>query len=277
MARHNEVKLYGYVSDEPKVIVDEYGNIVSAKVHLAVIKNQRNDHLNELYTVFYDWPMVVAHKSLIAQKISLLHLYDIVELQGVLVTQKCIKFSYCPVCGSKNEIDGISEYVYPIFLEKRNTRSLTQKQAAHEIERNRPISNNISILGNLCNEPNYYVNQKKGVETTTFQMGSERQVIPKTDDPEIRSDYPHIRAYGKEAAKAYLSLRTGSSILIEGYLHSRNFLRKSTCSEPSCGNEYQWQDTITEVIPYTIQNLANYTNLKEADPEKLERYIEVHG
>lgn len=42
MARHNKVKLYGYVSDEPKVIVDEYGNVVSAKVHLAVIKNQLN-------------------------------------------------------------------------------------------------------------------------------------------------------------------------------------------------------------------------------------------
>lgn len=277
MARHNDVRLYGCVADNPIVISDDNGNVVSARVHLAVIKNQRNDNFNDPESILYDWPMINSYEPVMAQKIAKLNLYDVVELQGVLVTQKCVKITYCSFCGAKNETEGVSEYVYPLFLEKRNTESLTQKQAVQEIVKNQPISNNISIVGNLCNDPNYYISQEKKVETTTFQMGSERQMFLKFDDPEIRSDYPHIRAYGKEAAKAYLSLRTGSSILIEGYLHSRTFLRKSTCCEPSCKNEYQWEDTITEVIPYTIQNLANYINPKDADPAKIKYIEEARG
>lgn len=277
MARHNDVRLYGCVADNPIVISDDDGNVVSARVHLAVIKNQRNDNFNDPESILYDWPMINSYEPVMAQKIAKLNLYDVVELQGVLVTQKCVKITYCSFCGAKNETEGVSEYVYPLFLEKRNTESLTQKQAVQEIVKNQPISNNISIVGNLCNDPNYYISQEKKVETTTFQIGSERQMFLKFDDPEIRSDYPHIRAYGKEAAKAYISLYTGSSILIEGYLHSRTFLRKSTCCEPSCKNEYQWEDTITEVIPYTIQNLSNYTNPKDADPAKLKYIEEARG
>ena len=277
MARHNDVRLYGCVADNPIVISDDDGNIVSARVHLAVIKNQRNDNLNDPETILYDWPMINSYEPVMAQKIAKLVLYDVVELQGVLVTQQCSKITYCKFCGAKNETKGVSEYVYPLFLEKRNENPLTQKQAVQEIVKNQPISNNISIIGNLCIDPNYYINPEQHVETTTFQVGSERQVFLNFDDPEIRSDYPHIRAYGKEAAKAYLSLRKGSSILIEGYLHSRTFLRKSVCCEPSCKKEYPWEDTITEVIPYTIQNLANYTNPKDADPEKLKLVQDARG
>jgi single-stranded DNA-binding protein len=267
MARHNDVRLFGCVADTPFVVQDDSGNILSARVHLAVVKNDRNDHLNDIESLKYDWPLINSYDADMARQISKLKLYDVVEIQGVLVTQNCKKITYCKNCGTKNEVQGTIEYVYPVFLIKRNAEDLTKKQALQMVIENRPISNNISITGNLCNDPTYFKDPGMHVETGTYQIGCERNLFLKFDDPAVKSDFPFVRTYGKDAEKDFYCLHKKSSVLVEGYLHTRKFQRKSTCQDPSCQKEYEWDDTVTEIISYNTQYCANYTDPNTIDIE----------
>lgn len=275
MARHNDVRLYGMVCDYPETYEND-GTILYSRVHLAVVRSERDDHINDKETISYDWPVINSYEPDMARKISKLQPYDIVEVQGVFVTQKCYKVAVCSKCGKMNEIKGVFEYVYPNFLMKRNLSPFTKDQAKQALLENREISNNISIIGNLCGEPNYYKNKEKRIETGSMQIGADRNLFLKFDDPSVHSDYPFIRSYGKDAEKNYYCLHKGSGVLIEGYIHTRTFERKSKCQAEACGEEFEWPDTMTEIIPYTTQYLTNYTdpsNIDEVKKQKMEEKL----
>lgn len=86
----------------------------------------------------------------------------------------------------------------------------------------------------------------------------------KEDNPDNRTDFPTVRSYGKTAYMDHLCLQTGSLILVDGFLHSRSFLRKSICSVAECHSEFEWEDNTIEIIPYANEYLASYLDPEEA-------------
>ncbi len=257
MARHNDVRLYGCVADYPRVTKDDRtGEYTRAAFHITVIRSDRPSENTEDEEMT-DWPLVITKNPEFCAVIATLKKYDIVEIQGVLTTSRQTKFSCCSTCGAVNKVEGNLFYVYPMFIKKRNDKTqLTEKQAIQLLKENRRISNNVTLVGNLCNAPQYY--HKGQIQYSAYQIAVNRKLFLKDDNPSVKADYPIIRSYGEQAVQDELCLRAGSSVLTEGYLHTRNFQRKAICTSPSCGKEFEWSDNIIEVIPYSVDYCANY-------------------
>lgn len=91
---------------------------------------------------------------------------------------------------------------------------------------------------------------------------------------EIKTDFPIVRSYGKAARQDQLCIHKGSLVLIDGFLHSREFDRKTVCG--ACSSEYMWKDNILEIVPYATEYLANYTDPETAEAER-EKQIAEEG
>lgn len=267
MARHNDVRLYGCIADTPRITKDnETGTPKRAVFHLAVIKSQRDTGEEDGGKIKYDWPMIITSDPEQIAEIMKCRLYDLVEVQGVLTERKIKKGSYCPTCGKINWVEGNAYYVTPLFLKKRTIqeKELTEKQAILNVRENRAISNNIALIANLCMDVNYY--HKGNICTSLYQAASDRKVFIKEDDPNKKADFFWIRTFGKMAKNDQEAIHKGSTIFVEGYLHTREFTRKTTCQAEDCRETYEWKDNIIEVIPYSCDYIAGYD-----DPETIER------
>ncbi len=268
MIRQNDVRLFGFVADKPQITVTNGTNeFVRGIMHLAVIRSARFNGENNVGgdRIMYDYPIILSTDQEMIAKMQKLELYDLVEIKGTLVTRKITKHTYCSGdegCGECNDIDGNISFIMPLVMMKRNRGSqpYTKNQAEQELIENREFSNSIVILGNLCQDVTYF-HQKK-IQTSTFQIATDRKYVVEADSPDVSTDYPLVRSYGRQAKKDSMCLNTGSLILIDGYLHTRRPPRKLICQ--CCGREYEWTDSVTEIIPFIEEYLANYTDYHTA-------------
>lgn len=268
MGRLNDTRLFGYMVDKAQIALDnETGKSIRAMFHLAVIRSTRfsGENLHMTDKIMYDWPIILSTDPEMIAKIEKLEKYDIVDIKGTFVTKKIIKNAYCKGengCNACNKVDGNICYIMPIALAKRNREGdiYTEKQAMQEVIANREFSNNIHLIGNLCNPVNYF--HDDSVQTSVFQVATDRKYVVTSDNSDIHADFPIIRSYGKQAKKDSICLQKGSTIVIDGYLHTRNFPRKTICS--SCGNEFEWKDCTTEIIPFVEEYVAGYIDYETA-------------
>ena len=276
MARQNDVRLFGAIINQPKIQKDSNGTPIRAAFNVAVIKNSRDIGEGDKEQVRYDWPMVITKDPDQCRLISKFKLYDIVEIQGTFTTMKVGKDTYCKDCGTMNRVEGNICYVNPIFIKRRNpirvrTRedgnevkeatTMTEAEAIQEVKENRAISNNVTIVGNLCNDVDYYKDDK--TETAVYQLGIDRKFYIQQDDPKNRADYPIVKTYGAKAKEASMCIHQGTLVMVEGYLHTRRFQRKSVCC--GCQTPYEWTDNIIEIIPFATEYLHDYIDPEEAE------------
>ena len=259
MARHNNVLLYGVIADIPQIITSkDTGEYIRATFHLATLKAARDDGKNEKSKLRYDFPFIFTADKEMIKKVETYSQYDIIEIVGQYTTRKIPKGSYCPLCETTNKVEGNISYVTPIFMERRNAETLTEKQSMAELIKNRHLSNNITIIGNLCCDVAY----SEEFQNSVYQIATIRKFYIKSDDPANKTDWPVIKTFGEQAKQDSLCLHKGSSILVEGYLHSRRFNRSSVCE--TCNQTYEWEDNITEIIPYAVEYLRDFTDPEEA-------------
>ena len=269
MARLNEVRLYGCIADTPQITKDASGQYVRGVMHLAVVRAARysGETFGEKDRILFDWPLILTKDPDMVKQMEKYRQYDIIEIKGMFLTRKVNKITYCKNCGAQNTIDGNLCYVRPLFMRRRNTEKevLTEKQAVQEIIQSREISNGILIVGNLCNDVNYFKNEKSKpvIETAVYQIATDRKYYVKEDNPDNKTDFPIVRSYGKIAFMDSICIHTGSAVLVDGFLHSREFPRKSICPVEHCKCEYEWTDNTTEIVPYTNEYLSDYN-----DPEQ---------
>lgn len=272
MARLNNVRLYGCVAEKPQITKNADGDYVRGVMHLAVIRSTRysGETFGEKDRILFDWPIVLSRDPDIVKQMEKLRQYDIVQVDGMFLTKKIKKITICKVCGAKNVVEGNICYVRPMFLKRKNLERdiLTEKQAVQEVIQNREISNTIYIVGNLCHDVNYFKDLKKRVETAVYQIATDRKFYVQEDSPENRTDFPVVRSYGATAKNDSICLLTGSLILVDGFLHTREFTRKSICTSEKCQQEYEWTDNTTEIIPYTNEYLAGYKDPTQALAEE---------
>lgn len=279
MARLNDVRLYGVVSETPQITKNTNGDYVRAIMHLAVARSTRysGETFGEKNRILFDWPIILSRDPEMIKQIEKLREFDVVEIKGMFLTKKINKIATCKVCGCKNVIEGNICYVRPMFLRRRNSERevLTEKQAVQEVMQEREVSNNILIVGNLCNEVNYFRGKegKKEIETSVYQIATDRKFYVKEDSPDNKTDFPIVRSYKETARMDHLCLQTSSLVLVDGFLHSREFTRTSTCSSEGCGQDFEWTDNTTEIVPYTNEYLANYKDPEEALKEAKEQEI----
>lgn len=264
MARQNDVWLYGCIANEPEILKDtKTGEYIRGSFYLAVMRSSRNS--GEVWNkdkVMYDWPYILSNDPAVIAQMENLKIHDVMEIRGKFVTRKIRKMTKCKNCGAPIAAIGNLDFVMPLVMKRRNTKGeqLTEKQAFREIADNRELSNNIVIVGNVCNEVTYHhgMQGNREIQTSVYQIATDRRVYVPGDPQEIRTDFPMIRSYGRQAKQDHLCLNVGSSVLINGYLHSREFERTTQCD--SCEQAFQWTDSITEIVPYSEEYLTNYND-----------------
>lgn len=272
MARLNEVRLYGCVADAPKITKKkDTGEYVRGIFHLAVVRSTRysGETFGEKDRILYDWPIILSTDKEMISKMEKMRQYDIVEIKGLFVTRHIPKGTFCKNCGERNRTEGNICFILPLFMERRNKEKevYTEKQAVQEIIKNREISNGIHIIGNLCNDVTYY--HKAKIQTASYQIATDRRYFIKDDNPDTKADFPIVRSFGKQAKQDSMCIHTGSAILVDGFLHTREFERTTVCE--SCGESYTWTDNIIEIIPYATEYLANYTDPETAKQDEKDR------
>lgn len=257
MARHNDVRLLGYVGDPVETVKSNTtGEFTRGAFHLVTLQGTRFDgkFAKNSYGVAQDFPMILSLDKDMISKMSKLHRYDIVEIRGIFVARTLPKITYCKYCGAENRVDGNIYFVSPIFLEKRNTEELTEKQAMQIVINNRDISNTATILGNVCSDINYY--REGHIETSTYQIAVDRKFFIKSDDPDVSADFLKVRSFGASAKMDQLCLIPNKScVLIDGFLHTRTFERKLECA--MCHKEYTRTFVTTELIPYASEYIGS--------------------
>lgn len=256
MAKENTVYLYGRVLVPPNIRIDTDGNYLSGKIILHTVR--RSAASKELLLQGerrWDYIAVLSkHAKLIKDRMADLEEGDMVQVKGTLCTYEKIKQFICPHCGEVTSRDGVIIYVDPIFI-KRCEIGVSQEEGYRLIEDSEEISNQVKIMGTLCREPQLYENPKNKQMECDFQIASNRNRHILEDNPEKRTDYPWVKAYGKQAVDYYEALHVNSTVYIDGALQARSVKREFVCEK--CGEVFEAVDSAIDIIPYNLEHLKD--------------------
>ena len=261
MAKHNVVMLYGQVVQKPRIFKNDQGEYFRGMCPLNVLRGVRDTgYVDKLQ---YDCPVVMTSNLDLIREMDSWEQYDMVEIKGTIATKEVRKSTPCPHCGHKNIANGNVVYVNPIYMGRRE-HNITREEGLGLLKKRVEISNQVMVVGTLCRDPEEY-QTAKGQSIVQYQLADNRKFHVKEDAPDIRTDYPWVKVYGKNALSDLQSLHTGSVVLVDGMLQHRNIERTSICSE--CGTEYKWNDSALEIVPYSVEYLQNFVTQTELDEQ----------
>lgn len=270
MPRLNHIAQYGFLEHKPYITIDQSsGEPVSAICYIHVVRGYRDDHSGKLF-MQHDFPLVIALEKKIINEMATWNEFDVVNIKGMITSKFMDKPSFCPNChdesGSptKNIVRGILMYITPIFAQRERSCA-NKKEALERIINAREISNTALIDGYLIKDPTYF-KTKAGTIVTQYQIALDRKFRIRTDEPNIRTDWPWVKSYGTQAIEDKMRLHTGSQVYIDGVIQARTVHRKTKCK--CCGEIYPWEDRTLELVPYDVEYVTNYLTDEELEVEK---------
>jgi hypothetical protein len=247
MARENFVLMHGQVRGEPRITIGNDGVITKAMFTMRVLRRPTTNAENINGKLQIDCPVIYTRNQELAQMIQSLKAGDMVDVRGVIASKECRKSTICPECEHKNIKDGNIVYVTPIYICQRE--SSDDVGGLKMLKERSEISNIVNVIGNLCRDPEYYVDRNKK-KYAQYQLAVNRRFRIKEDMEDIKTDYPWVKTFGMQAYNDSMCLHTGSSVYINGALQTRDIERPCTCEK--CGAEYTWKDSVAEIVPYYI-------------------------
>lgn len=261
MARHNFVFFYGMVTKNPKIIYDEEGNFVRGQCVITTIRGSRNTEDDKYENYKYDCPILVTKNPELICKMTEWKTFDMVEIKGTVSTRDIKRGSICPNCGHQNIKAGVLCYITPIYVNKIE-HGANEEECFNLLKEKCEISNQCIIAGNLCNDPIVY-RPESGQMQAQYQIALNRKFRVKEDPPELKTDYPWVKSTGENAESDSKFLMKGSSVLVEGFVQTRNIKQKNVCEE--CGEEYEYTAQALEIVPYSTEYLLNCRSTEEIE------------
>lgn len=270
MARQNTVFLYARVSKVPKIDRNsETGEYNYGMMYVDVVRGPR-DVGDDVNYPKHDHPLIISREKELLDKMAVLKENSIVYIKGVLSTKKMTKRSFCPNCtdedgnARENLVEGNLVFVTPIYIEHVKDY-LEKSEAVEDIVKNREISNQLYVIGDLLKDPKL-VTTKKGLRFTQYPIAINRKYTIRTDDPSIKTDWPVVKSYGENALEDKMRLMYQSTVMIDGCLQARRVHRKKKCD--FCGEEYTWDDNLMEIVPYAMEYLGEYKSDDDIEKER---------
>lgn len=277
MARHNKLELFGRVSADPIIAIDDETNVpCKASLFLTVVNSDRDSGVGGTEVIYAD-PFVFSQDLDIVEKIATWKAGDIVSIRGVLTTLDAKRGARCPKCGKKITHDGEVTFVTPIFVELRY-HGLSDAEAEKILLEHREVSNNVNLIGYLCDDVKMTTKAKaygdiignsahKGI--AAYQIAVNRSFFLNSDNPMTKTDYPHIIAVGERAEWDALSIYKGSLVAVEGMLATRRFRKTYHCTNPECDQgDFDWEERVTEVVSYGTEYLNNFSVISDVESAK---------
>ncbi len=264
MATHNIFRGYGRVIVPPRVIKNEEGyQRATCAIMTMRCRRKTGDMLDNIR--FDTIPIRTSNKEQ-CEEIASWKVGDMVDVKGTVTSREIVRNNTCPTCGIENKVQGVATYVHPIFC-TRIESGTTDEEGLKLLKYRNEISNNVTIIGMLTQEPQYHVTEKK-VMIAKYQIAVMRRYRIKEDEPTRKADFIWIKSFGKVADTDKKYLKKGALIYIDGVLQAVPYDRKIVCS--SCQEEYSSPETSLEIVPYAVEYLRDYIPQKEGeiDPEQ---------
>lgn len=261
MATHNQVRVVGFLLDDPKVVGNpERGEqcfFQIRTVHRDNVDNYNGPQYQDVI-VWYDGNAATSVDNLMDTMKKLVK-FDVVDIKGVFNIMSITKKSTCPDCGHvMRRPNSTQSVVYPISLIKLNSMWTYFEHSEDLPERvlsahYKEVSNQILIIGTVVSKPELITVGK--TPCCRYRLGVDRKYYIKSQS-ELHSDYPWVYSYGQQAEWDSIHLREKALILVDGFIQRRNIKMKLTCEE--CGKDYPHNDIMTEFVPYSIEYLAGH-------------------
>jgi len=261
MARHNFVFLYGKVTKNPKIITDDEGNFLRGQCSLTTARGVRSSEDDTFGDYKYDCPVILTKNPDLIFEMSKWRENDMVEVKGTISTRDIKRTTTCPHCGHQNTKIGVLLYITPIYCSAIET-GCSNERGMELIREKCEISNQCIVAGNLCNDPQFY-RHENGLCQTQYQIALNRKFRVKEDPPETKTDFPWVKSQGENAESDAKFLMKGSSVLVEGFIQTREIIQRTTCEE--CGEMYDWNDRAMEIVPYSTEYLLNCRTIEEIE------------
>ena len=271
---HNHIYTYAQVIAQPKICKDDETGIYTKGICGINTLRGARDIGNNIDNIKFDCPCIMSGVPDKIKEMAEWNVNDMVEIKGVITTRQANKNSFCTHCHNKNTIQGIITYINPVYLSKRET-NISKEQGYELLKKRCEISNSVTLVGKLVRDPEYY-SSDKGVKSCQYQIAVKRKYRLKDDSQENKVDFIWIKTFGSNAESDAKSLRKGSLILIDGILQTRGFDREVTCVH--CGSTYTMEESVLEVIPYTVEYLQDFVTKEELDKikeEKLQKALNI--
>ena len=261
MARHNFCYFLGPGKKKPKIISDRDGNLVRGQCMLTVVRGERSVEDDNFGDFKYDCPIIMSQNPDQIYEMAQWEEHDIVLVKGTISTRNIIRKSICPTCGHQNIKEGVLLYITPIHLLKVES-GFSENQGFEYLRKHCEFSNQCIVAGNLCTDPIYY-KYPNGMSQVQYQIALNRKFRVKEDPPETKTDFPWVKSQGENAESDRKFLVNGSSVLIEGFVQTRNINQKVSCEE--CESEYSYKDQAMEIVPYSTEYLLNCRTIEEIE------------
>lgn len=229
MAMENYVLLIGLLENNPIF----YENKVKFTIK-TLRRNGREDN-----------PIIVNYNEKVFEKAKDFKPNDFILVKGILSTREVIKSFNCPFCRESIQNQGTTTEVVAVdsFIIKGND---------YVLEDFKEVSNNVTLLGSLCKEPNVRLLQKTNTVSTQYQMAINRKLNLASEQS---TDYPWINSFGSQAEKDAKVLKLSSQVFVNGGIQTRIVNKKNAC--PKCGKGFSVEDYVTEIVPYSVEYLNN--------------------
>lgn len=267
------------------------GRVVQMAVPLLVMNGKRsygessyrNIQSGEIVHKGYDNVWILTRDEGFMALIQNMKLYDTVMVKGMVRVTSVRKKTLCPECGEKHVFQSTKTTIYPIFMNildsisqrynvssfapgmiPPDTEAKMKQESMEKLAEFIEVSNVVRLIGVVCKEPELYQRDSDGRPMLTFPMAVKRKYFVPEDDMSINVDFPYIKLYGNKAKQQYGVLHKANLIMVDGFLHSRDITRKITC--PACGLIYTTKDTISEVVPYSIDYIRSNISDSEFAP-----------
>jgi len=280
MARMNTVFLHGQVLADPTIVYDEMGIAKKGKITIGVMRRfysfaslvdntgsrLQNDLLSE---VQLDAPTIITADEELLEIMATLRKGDMCDVKGVVTTKTVSKIFICKECSKKTRLQGQITFVTPQYLCRRE-REVSPEQARELLEQRKEISNVVEIIGTLCKDVEFYAGETVNLNNASYQIAVNRRIRLNDDALDERTDYPHVRVFGKKAKMDSECLSVNSTVLIKGSLQTKIIKRKTVCSH--CGFPCEMEDKVTNIVSEYTGYLENFTL-----PNKEKTVDEVEG
>lgn len=272
MARHNLAFLYGAVVKKPRILKNGSGEPQMALAFLNIVRGIRDvGDRNKLLRV--DRPTIMTLEPEMIERMETWDVGDIIEIKGTLAVKRVKKSSTCDKCQHQNTFPGVLVYVNPFFM-RRRYHCDDDEAALKYLTDNREVSNQIFVIGTLVRDPKRII-PKNGLIVTQYQIAINRKFRIRTDNPTVKTDYPWVKSYGKNAQEDWERLSVGSEVYIDGCLQARGVMRHAVCEQ--CGESYDWKDQAMEIVPYATEYLNGYRNDAEVEHLREERAEQIRN
>ena len=278
MARHNEVRLLGYLTQNPFVQYrDQIKKTDPVKAMCVVHTLHGNREFGNDKRKRPDENMVLTLEPSKMDFIAHLKKFDVIQVKGSITTAMTHPAVTCSKCGHTWTANDEIAFINPIFMDKVDaSKELAKFRKENEeskkveytdedtsnstailldrfLRKRIEISNNATIIGICSREPELFDKGKNPI--TNYGLDVIRKYKIREFDPDNRHDYPNVKCYGNIAINDKKYIHKGSRVFIDGFVQQRTYFENYEC--PVCNAIGSRKKTVSEIVPYSVEYLAN--------------------